>query len=109
VPVTAVLSRRDLYIRADPGSPLGHTEGLRVTYDVDSSDDDTAYSVVVTGTAVRFERRADDAAEGPPLTPPDPAIAHDWMRIRPLSVNGRAFRVVPAPGSGSPTTGRRVG
>jgi nitroimidazol reductase NimA-like FMN-containing flavoprotein (pyridoxamine 5'-phosphate oxidase superfamily) len=99
VPVNAVLSNGDLYFRTAPGSKLaGLTANPRVAYEIDGYDDDTAFSVVVKGTAERLERQTDiDAADQLPLTPWIPTLKYRWVRIRPTSVSGRAFRHGPEP------------
>jgi nitroimidazol reductase NimA-like FMN-containing flavoprotein (pyridoxamine 5'-phosphate oxidase superfamily) len=99
VPVNAVLSRGDLYFRTAPGSKLAElTANPRVAFEVDGYDDDTAFSVVVKGTAERLERQADiDAADQLPLTPWVPTLKYRWVRIRPTSVTGRLFRRGPEP------------
>lgn len=99
VPVNAVLSRGDLYFRTAPGSKLLElTANPRVAFEVDGYDDDTAFSVVVKGTAEQLERQADiDAADQLPLTPWVPTLKYRWVRIRPTSVTGRLFRRGPEP------------
>ena len=99
VPVNAVLANGDLYFRTAPGSKLAElAANPRVAYEVDGYDDDTAFSVVVKGTAERLERQADiDAAEQLPLSPWIPTLKYRWVRIRPTSVSGRAFRRGPEP------------
>lgn len=99
VPVNAVLSRGDLYFRTAPGSKLAElTANPHVAFEVDGYDDDTAFSVVVKGTAERLERQADiDAADQLPLTPWVPTLKYRWVRIRPTSVTGRLFRRGPEP------------
>jgi nitroimidazol reductase NimA-like FMN-containing flavoprotein (pyridoxamine 5'-phosphate oxidase superfamily) len=99
VPVNAVLSDGALYFRTAPGSKLAElAANPRVAYEVDGFDDDTAFSVVVKGTAERLEHQADiDAADRLPLTPWIPTLKYRWVRIRPTSVSGRAFRRGPEP------------
>lgn len=99
VPVNVVLSGGDLYFRTAPGSKLAEiAANPRVAFEVDGYDDDTAFSVVVKGIAERLERHADiDAAEELPLTPWIPTPKYRWVRIRPESVTGRAFRRGPEP------------
>lgn len=98
VPIHAVLSNGDLYFRAEPGVILdGLAAGQRIAYDVEGTDDDTAYCVVVTGVTERLERQADiDAAELLP-TAQIPTLTSRWVRIRPSTVSGRAYRRVPNP------------
>jgi nitroimidazol reductase NimA-like FMN-containing flavoprotein (pyridoxamine 5'-phosphate oxidase superfamily) len=99
VPVNAVLSEGDLYFRTAPGSKLAElAANPRVAFEVDGYDDETAFSVVVKGTAERLERQADiDAADALPLTPWIPTLKYRWVRIRPDAVSGRAFRRGPEP------------
>lgn len=99
VPVNAVLSSGDLYFRTAPGSKLAElSANPRVAYEVDGYDAETAFSVVVKGTAERLERQAEiDAADQLPLTPWIPTLKYRWVRIRPDSVSGRAFRRGPEP------------
>jgi nitroimidazol reductase NimA-like FMN-containing flavoprotein (pyridoxamine 5'-phosphate oxidase superfamily) len=99
VPVNAVLSRGDLYFRTAPGSKLAEiAANPRVAFEVDGYDDDTAFSVVVKGTAERLEHHAEiDAAEDLPLTPWIPTLKYRWVRIHPESVTGRTFRRGPEP------------
>jgi nitroimidazol reductase NimA-like FMN-containing flavoprotein (pyridoxamine 5'-phosphate oxidase superfamily) len=99
VPINAVLSNGDLYFRTAPGSKLAElTANPRVAFEIDGYDDDTAFSVVVKGTAERLERQADiDAADQLPLTPWVPTLKYRWVRIRPTSVTGRLFRRGPEP------------
>jgi len=99
VPINAVLSQGDLYFRSEPGAKLDAlADGARIAYDVDGSDDDTAYSVVVTGTAERLDRQADIAAADQLLPAAGRAtLTSSWVRIRPSAVSGRAFRRVPEP------------
>jgi nitroimidazol reductase NimA-like FMN-containing flavoprotein (pyridoxamine 5'-phosphate oxidase superfamily) len=99
VPVNAVLSEGDLYFRTAPGSKLAElAANPRVAFEVDGYDDETAFSVVVKGTAERLERQADiDAADTLPLTPWIPTLKYRWVRIRPDAVSGRAFRRGPEP------------
>jgi nitroimidazol reductase NimA-like FMN-containing flavoprotein (pyridoxamine 5'-phosphate oxidase superfamily) len=99
VPVNAVLSRGALYFRTAPGSKLAElTANPRVAFEVDGFDDGSAFSVVVKGTAERLELQAEiDAAEELPLRPWIPTLKYRWVRIRPDSVSGRAFRRGPEP------------
>jgi nitroimidazol reductase NimA-like FMN-containing flavoprotein (pyridoxamine 5'-phosphate oxidase superfamily) len=99
VPVNAVLSRGDLYFRTAPGTKLAElTANPRVAFEVDGYDDETAFSVVVKGSAERLERQADiDAADQLPLTPWVPTLKYRWVRIHPTSVTGRLFRRGPEP------------
>lgn len=98
-PVNAALFGGDLYFRTAPGSKLSQLSvNPRVAFEVDGYDDDTAFSVVVKGVAERLERQSDiDAADQLPLTPWIPTLKYRWVRIRPDSVTGRAFRRGPEP------------
>lgn len=99
VPINAVLSRGELYFRTAPGSKLAElAANPRVAFEIDGYDDDTAFSVVVKGTAERLERQADiDAADELPLAPWVPTLKYRWVRIHPDSVTGRVFRRGPEP------------
>jgi nitroimidazol reductase NimA-like FMN-containing flavoprotein (pyridoxamine 5'-phosphate oxidase superfamily) len=99
VPVNAVLSGGDLYFRTAPGSKLAElSANPKVAYEIDGYDADSAYSVVVKGTAERLERQSEiDAADRLTLTPWIPTLKYRWVRIHPDSVSGRAFRRGPEP------------
>lgn len=98
-PVNYVASDRALYFRTAPGSKLaGLAANPRVAFEIDGYDDDHAFSIVVKGVAERLERQSDiDAADRLPLTPWIPTLKYRWVRIRPSSVSGRAFRRAPEP------------
>lgn len=99
LPINAVLSDGALYFRTAPGSKLAElAANPHVAFEVDGYDEDTAFSVVVKGTAERLERQADiDAADLLPLAPWTPTLKYRWVRIHPESVTGRAFHRGPEP------------
>ncbi len=98
-PVNFVVDNHQLYFRTAPGSKLLELSVQpSVAFEVDHFDDDTAFSVVVKGTAERLERQADiDAADRLPLQPWAPTLKYRWVRIEPTEITGRSFVRGPEP------------
>ena len=93
-PVNYVVDADELVFRTAEGSKLLElTINDEVLFEVDDHTDADAWSVVVRGTARRLE--TDDEvqhADSLPLKPWIPTLKHNYVRIAPHEVTGRAFR-----------------
>lgn len=93
-PVNYVVDGHELVFRTAEGSKLFElTVNDDVLFEVDDHTETDAWSVVIRGTARRLE--ADDEvqhADTLPLTPWIPTLKHNYVRIAPGEISGRAFR-----------------
>ncbi|WP_368496179.1 pyridoxamine 5'-phosphate oxidase family protein [Herbiconiux sp. A18JL235] len=98
-PVNYVGADDALYLRTAPGTKLLElTIHPEVVFEIDCVDDGSAYSVVVKGTAEELQKQSEiDEAEALPLVPLLPTLKYRWVRIRPTTLSGRAFRRAPEP------------
>jgi uncharacterized protein len=92
-PITYVVDHKTLVFITSPGTKLLElTVNDKVAFEIDSYDDQVAWSVIVHGTAERIEAMADvEAAEALPLTSLIPTPKSRYVRIHPTSVSGRIF------------------
>ncbi len=98
-PINYAGSEGNLYFRTAPGSKLlGLTVNPSVAFEIDGYDESTAFSVVVKGTAEHLDHGADiDMADQLPLRPWIPTLKYRWVRIRPVTITGRTFRLDTEP------------
>lgn len=98
-PVNYVTTDNVLYLRTAPGTKLLElTIHPDVVFEIDHVDDTTAYSVVVRGSAEELQQQSEiDRADALPLVPFLPTLKYRWVRIRPATLSGRAFRRGPEP------------
>ncbi|TAJ46302.1 MAG: pyridoxamine 5'-phosphate oxidase family protein [Herbiconiux sp.] len=98
-PVNYVVSDDVLYLRTAPGTKLLElTIHPHVVFEIDHVDAGSAYSVVVKGSAEELHQQDEiDAADSLPLVPLLPTLKYRWVRIRPTTLTGRAFRRGPEP------------
>ncbi|GAA1958665.1 pyridoxamine 5'-phosphate oxidase family protein [Agromyces allii] len=89
----AVADDRTIVFRTSPGTKLLElTIHHRVAFEVDGTDDREAFSVVVKGDAVEFDRQSEIVeAERLGVEPWAPETKDRWVRITPTEVHGRQF------------------
>ena len=98
-PVNFVVDAGNVYFRTAEGSKL-FTIHLNddVIFEADGRDGDTAWSVIVRGTATVLNTTDEIAhAETLGLKPWIPTLKYNWVRITPGEVTGRAFEVAEEP------------
>ncbi|MFC9560960.1 pyridoxamine 5'-phosphate oxidase family protein [Agromyces sp. NPDC056965] len=88
-----VADDRTIVFRTSPGTKLLElTIHHHVAFEVDGADDREAFSVVVKGEAVEFDRQSEiAAAERLGVEPWAPETKDRWVRITPAEVHGRQF------------------
>ena len=98
-PVNFAVDGTAIYFRTAPGTKLLELAiNDHVAFEVDGFDDESAWSVVVRGTAERLERQSEmDAAEELGLSAWIPTLKYRWVRIRPSGISGRRFARGPEP------------
>lgn len=98
-PVNYVVTGNELYLRTAPGTKLLElTIHPDVAFEIDHVDEVSAYSVVVKGSAEELQHQDEiDVADSLPLVPFLPTLKYRWVRIRPTTTSGRAFRRGPEP------------
>ena len=108
-PLNYVVDRGGIVFRTAEGTKLAAAVlGRGVAFEIDGVAGDEAWSVVVKGHAVEIERMGDllDALELP-LFPWHASPKHRFVRIDPVLITGRRFRVVePAAWSDPVRVGR---
>lgn len=98
-PVNYVVDDRTIVFRTAEGSKLFElTANDEVLFEVDDYTDESAWSVVVRGTAEALDTSDEvAAADELPLRPWIPTLKYTYVRITPASVSGRAFVRGPEP------------
>ena len=98
-PVNYVVDEGEILFRTAEGSKLFElTVNDEVLFQVDDHTESDAWSVVIRGTARRLE--TDDEvqhADSLPLVPWIPTLKHNYVRIAPHQLSGRAFRRAEEP------------
>ena len=96
LPINFALDGEFIVFRTAEGSKLAKiTVNNNVAFEVDGWDDDSAWSVIVTGTAEVIESSTDlQRFEHLPLRPWLNTVKQTWVRIVPTKVSGRAFEFV---------------
>ncbi|QNO38044.1 pyridoxamine 5'-phosphate oxidase family protein [Protaetiibacter sp. SSC-01] len=93
-PVNYSVGGRSVLFRSAPGTKLELVlDRPRVAFEVDHTDDEVAWSVILWGTAERLEY--DDEIEHTGvlgLVSWAPSEKHNYVRITPDKVSGRRFR-----------------
>lgn len=93
-PVNYVVDDGEILFRTAEGSKLFElTVNDDVLFEVDDHTESDAWSVIIRGTARRLD--TDDEvqhADTLPLHPWIPTLKHNYVRITPDQVSGRAFR-----------------
>jgi hypothetical protein len=88
-PVTYAYENRAIHFRTDPGSRLSAVRNQRVAFEIDGIDDDTAWSVLVTGTAEMVEPPFDVSRVADlGLGAWNPGPKQHWVQVRGV-VSGR--------------------
>ena len=98
-PVNYLVDNETLLFRTAEGTKLVElTVHSAVAFEIDGFDDDTAWSVVVKGEAMKLDHQSEiDRADTLPLTPWIPTLKYIYVRITPTSMSGRSFRRDPEP------------
>lgn len=98
-PVNYVVDDRTIVFRTAEGSKLFElTANDEVLFEVDDYTDESAWSIVVRGTAEALDTSDEvAAADALPLRPWIPTLKYTYVRITPASVSGRAFVRGPEP------------
>ena len=93
-PVNHAVDGSTIVFRTSAGTKLLElTIHHGVAFEVDGYTDAEAFSVVVKGSAVEFDRQGEVyAAETLGVTPWAPEEKDRWVRITPTEVRGRSFR-----------------
>ena len=92
-PVNFVAADRRLVFRTAEGTKLLElTVNNRVAFETDGLELDSAWSIVVKGTARIIDKQSDiDAAENLPLHPLIPTLKYIYVEITPSVLYGRRF------------------
>lgn len=98
-PVNYLVHSGAIYVRSAPGSKL---RSIAVhpacAFEVDGTDDESIWSVVIRGEAVRLDTDADIEASGIlELVSWSPTHKHDFVRFTPHTMSGRRFARTSAP------------
>ncbi|KQV05021.1 pyridoxamine 5'-phosphate oxidase family protein [Leifsonia sp. Root112D2] len=98
-PVNFIARGRKIYIRTSEGTKLLElTINDKIALEADQVESDTAWSVMVKGTARVLEKQSEIAeAEALPLSPLIPTLKFVWVEISPREVSGRQFPLSPEP------------
>ncbi len=98
-PINFIAVDERLLLRTAPGTKLLElTINDKVAFETDSVGGDTAWSVVVNGTARVLELQSEiQAANELPLHPLIPTLKYVWVEIHPVRISGRRFRLEPEP------------
>ena len=93
-PINFVTDGTSIVFRTAEGSKLVElTVNDEVLFEVDEHTDADAWSVIVRGSAHVLDTLAErEAADGLGLQPWVPTLKHNYVRISPSSLTGRAFR-----------------
>lgn len=99
VPINYTVADRKLYFRTSEGTKLsGLTINHSVAFEIDTYEDDSAASVIISGTARELQSKDELAwAETLPLRPWVPTHKYHFVEIVPDEVTGRLFRLGPEP------------
>ncbi len=96
-PLNYVGHEGKVYFRTGEGTKLHQlVVDSHVAFEADGSDDTTAWSVVVSGSARAIE--SPDMVEvlnGLPLPPFAPTLSYVWVEIKPIEMRGRSFTMDP--------------
>ena len=97
VPINYVVDGHSIVFRTAAGSKLaGVLVNEAVVFEVDLFDLEQGWSVVLHGSAQVLETDAEIAAvEALPLRPLVPTLKPTFVRVRPESLSGRAYRFGP--------------
>lgn len=98
-PVNYVVDAGTILFRTAEGSKLFElTVNEDVLFEVDSFTEGEAWSIIVRGHARRLDTTAEiEHADSLPLKPWIPTLKHNYVRIEPATLSGRAFRRGPEP------------
>ncbi|HYO86285.1 MAG TPA: pyridoxamine 5'-phosphate oxidase family protein [Dermatophilaceae bacterium] len=99
VPINYCVSERKLYFRTSEGSKLaGLTINHNVAFEIDTYEEDSAASVILSGTARELQAPDELAwADTLPLRPWVPTLKYHFVEITPDVVTGRLYRLGPEP------------
>lgn len=91
-PVNYVVDQEALLFRTAEGSKLlGVVMNDDVAFEIDGSDGDTAWSVIVRGAAERLDEAAAHRADDLPLRSWVGSYKYDVIEITPTTISGRRF------------------
>jgi nitroimidazol reductase NimA-like FMN-containing flavoprotein (pyridoxamine 5'-phosphate oxidase superfamily) len=95
-PINYVVDRGCVVFRTAEGTKLAAAVlGRGVAFEVDGTDGDEAWSVIVKGHAVELQRMHEVfAAADLPLFPWHASPKHRFVRIEPVLISGRRFQIV---------------
>ncbi|MCT1563716.1 MULTISPECIES: pyridoxamine 5'-phosphate oxidase family protein [Corynebacterium] len=99
LPLNYVIEDRKIYFRTAEGTKLSLiAANPRVAFQTDEVGVDSAWSVLVKGSATRVtSTEEENHAEGLGLEPWVPTLKYNWVRIDIESIEGRAFDLGPEP------------
>lgn len=98
-PVNFVVDGESVYFRTAEGNKLFTINlGHEVLFEADGLDGQTAWSVVIRGTAEVLENRAEiEHAESLNLRPWAPTLKYNWVRVTAREITGREFEIGEEP------------
>ncbi|MGV0427774.1 pyridoxamine 5'-phosphate oxidase family protein [Corynebacterium pyruviciproducens] len=99
IPINYVTEGTTIYFRTAEGNKLSTImSNPRVAFEIDHVDVNTAWSVLVKGTATRItSTEEENHAESLGLEPWVPTLKYNWVKIEPDTIEGRAFELGPEP------------
>jgi nitroimidazol reductase NimA-like FMN-containing flavoprotein (pyridoxamine 5'-phosphate oxidase superfamily) len=98
-PLNYVGHEGKVYFRTGEGTKLLQlVVDSHVAFEADGSDEKTAWSVVVSGSAKAIHSPAMiETLNGLPLPPFAPTLSYVWVEITPSVLRGRSFKMGPEP------------
>lgn len=98
-PVNFIAVDGHLLFRTTAGTKLLElTINSKVAFETDGVGRDSAWSVVVKGTARILEKQSEIAAANElPLRPLIPTLKYTWVEVTPVHTSGRSFVLGPEP------------
>ncbi len=91
-PINYAVDGETLLFRTAEGSKLlAVVMNPDIAFEIDDYSDDTAWSVIIRGTARQLDELEEHRAENVPLRPWVPTIKYNVVEITPTEISGRRF------------------
>ena len=91
-PINYAVDGETLLFRTAEGSKLlAVVMNPDIAFEIDSYDEDEAWSVIIMGTARHLDEFEEHRAENVPLRPWVPTLKYDVVEITPREISGRRF------------------
>jgi len=91
-PINYAVDGETLLFRTAEGSKLlAVVMNPDIAFEIDSYDEDEAWSVIIRGTARHLDEFEEHRAENVPLRPWVPTLKYDVVEITPREISGRRF------------------